>query len=129
MHLVKTCVFISLCLSLAESKFYRPFQHSAGLSRHHHQGKPTSSHNGHCAYVVEKMVTFTVQDGAAPYVKAEYSRCSWAQKCPTLLYRLLYKPLYKVAHKTVTELEWRCCPGFSGYGCMEAHPSYHHPMN
>uniref|UniRef100_H3D4M5 Elastin microfibril interfacer 3a n=1 Tax=Tetraodon nigroviridis TaxID=99883 RepID=H3D4M5_TETNG len=74
-----------------------------------------------CAYVVEKMVTFTVQDGAAPYVKAEYSRCSWAQKCPTLLYRLLYKPLYKVAHKTVTELEWRCCPGFSGYGCMEEH--------
>lgn len=43
-------------------------------------------------------------------------------------YRLLYKPLYKVAHKTVTELEWRCCPGFSGYSCMETRPSYQHPM-
>lgn len=42
-------------------------------------------------------------------------------------YRLLYKPLYKVAHKTVTELEWRCCPGFSGYSCVETHPSYRHP--
>lgn len=40
----------------------------------------------------------------------------------------MYKPLYKVAHKTVTELEWRCCPGFSGYGCMEGHPFYQHPI-
>lgn len=40
----------------------------------------------------------------------------------------MYKPLYKVAHKTITELEWRCCPGFSGYDCMEGHPVYQHPM-
>uniref|UniRef100_A0A667X0K9 Elastin microfibril interfacer 3a n=1 Tax=Myripristis murdjan TaxID=586833 RepID=A0A667X0K9_9TELE len=65
---------------------------------------------------------------AAPYVKAEYNKCSWGQKCPTLQYRLLYKPIYKVAHKTVTELEWRCCPGYSGYGCMEGHSAYHPPM-
>lgn len=45
-----------------------------------------------------------------------------------LRYRLLYKPTYKVAHKTVTELEWRCCPGYSGYGCMEGPPVYQHPM-
>lgn len=47
--------------------------------------RPLFFKRGHCAYVVEKMVSFTVQDGAAPYVKAEYSRCSWGQKCPTLL--------------------------------------------
>uniref|UniRef100_A0A8C4I744 Elastin microfibril interfacer 3a n=1 Tax=Dicentrarchus labrax TaxID=13489 RepID=A0A8C4I744_DICLA len=82
------------------------------------------SQRNHCAYVIEKTVSFTVQDGAAPYVKAEYNKCSWGQKCPTLLYRLMYKPLYKVAHKTVTELEWRCCPGYSGYGCMEGHPEH-----
>uniref|UniRef100_G3PEC3 Elastin microfibril interfacer 3a n=1 Tax=Gasterosteus aculeatus aculeatus TaxID=481459 RepID=G3PEC3_GASAC len=82
----------------------------------------------HCAYVVEKTVSFTMQDGAAPYVKAEYNKCSWAQKCPTIQYRLMYKPIFKVAHKTVTELEWRCCPGYSGYGCMEGHPVYQHPM-
>uniref|UniRef100_A0A3Q3FFH2 Elastin microfibril interfacer 3a n=1 Tax=Labrus bergylta TaxID=56723 RepID=A0A3Q3FFH2_9LABR len=86
------------------------------------------SKRNHCAYVVEKTVSFTVQDGAAPYVKAEYNKCSWGQKCPTLLYRLMYKPTYKVAHKTVTELEWRCCPGYSGYGCMEGPPVYQHPM-
>ncbi|XP_072223863.1 EMILIN-3 [Leuresthes tenuis] len=123
-------VFISLFLSV-ETKFYRPFQfhqYKPGLSPHHEQGKPTSRHKNHCAYVIEKTVSFTMQDGAAPYVKAEYNKCSWGQKCPTLLYRLLYKPIYKVAHKTVTELEWRCCPGYSGYECMEAHPVYQHPM-
>uniref|UniRef100_A0A672ZGZ2 Elastin microfibril interfacer 3a n=1 Tax=Sphaeramia orbicularis TaxID=375764 RepID=A0A672ZGZ2_9TELE len=80
-------------------------------------------------YVIEKTVTFTMQDGAAPYVKVEYNKCSWGKKCPTLLYRLMYKPMYKVAHKTVTELEWRCCPGYSGYACMDGPPAYHHPMN
>ncbi|CAJ1084649.1 EMILIN-3 [Xyrichtys novacula] len=124
-------LFITLFLSVVETKSYRPFQfnqYKAGPYPHHDQGKPTSRHKNHCAYVVEKTVSFTVQDGAAPYVKAEYNKCSWGQKCPTLLYRLMYKPFYKVAHKTVTELEWRCCPGYSGYGCMEGHPIYQHPM-
>ncbi|KAM9351024.1 EMILIN-3 [Symphorus nematophorus] len=131
MHFLSPFVFMALLLSLVETKFYRPFQfnqYNAGLSQHHDQGKPTSRHKNHCAYVVEKTVSFTMQDGAAPYVKAEYNKCSWGQKCPTLLYRLMYKPLYKVAHKTVTELEWRCCPGYSGYGCMEGHPIYQHTM-
>lgn len=32
-------------------------------------------------------------------------------------YRTLFKPQYKVGYKTITELEWRCCPGFSGESC------------
>ncbi|KAM7411425.1 hypothetical protein PAMA_021424 [Pampus argenteus] len=131
MMAVSPFVLITLFLALGETKFYRPLQvnqYKAGLSPHHGQGNPTSRHKNHCAYVIEKSVSFTVQDGAAPYVKAEYNKCSWGQKCPTLLYRLMYKPMYKVAHKTVTELEWRCCPGYSGYGCMQGPPAYQHPM-
>lgn len=30
---------------------------------------------------------------------------------------MLYKPVFKVAYNTMTELEWRCCPGFTGVGC------------
>uniref|UniRef100_A0AAY4EEG2 EMI domain-containing protein n=1 Tax=Denticeps clupeoides TaxID=299321 RepID=A0AAY4EEG2_9TELE len=71
----------------------------------------------YCSYVVEKMVSFTMQDGVAPHVKAEYNRCPWHMKCPPLKYHLYYKPTYKVAHKTMTELEWRCCPGYSGMKC------------
>ncbi|KAK0133954.1 EMILIN-3 [Merluccius polli] len=103
---VSPLVALTLFVALVGAKFYSPPQN-------------------HCAYVVEKTVSFSMQEGAAPYVKAEYNKCSWGKKCPALLYRLMYKPIFKVAHKMVTELEWRCCPGFSGYGCMEA--TYHHP--
>ncbi|XP_067096790.1 EMILIN-3 [Osmerus mordax] len=124
-------LILTVIVSLAGAKFYSPNQYNlykAGASPHHGQGNPTGRHKNHCAYVVEKSVSFTMQDGAAPYVKAEYNKCSWGQKCPTLIYRLMYKPHYKVAYKTQTELEWRCCPGYSGYGCMEEPPAYHQPM-
>lgn len=38
-------------------------------------------------------------------------------------YRTLFKPLYKVGYKTITELEWRCCPGFSGESCGDGSTS------
>uniref|UniRef100_A0A8C5FA11 EMI domain-containing protein n=1 Tax=Gadus morhua TaxID=8049 RepID=A0A8C5FA11_GADMO len=74
----------------------------------------------HCAYVVQRNITCTMQDGVATYVKAEYTtKCIWGQKCPVVMYRTFYKPTYKVGHKTITELEWRCCPGFSGENCHD----------
>lgn len=39
-------------------------------------------------------------------------------------YRMLYKPMFKVAYKTITELEWRCCPGFTGVGCNMVPTAY-----
>uniref|UniRef100_A0A8C8CYZ9 Elastin microfibril interfacer 3a n=1 Tax=Oncorhynchus tshawytscha TaxID=74940 RepID=A0A8C8CYZ9_ONCTS len=123
-------LLLSATLSLADAKFYRPSQYilyKAGPNPHPYvHGKPTSRLKNHCAYVVEKTVSFTMQDGVAPYVKAQYNKCAWGQKCPTLIYHVMYKPVYKVAHKTLTELEWRCCPGYSGYGCMEGPPAYQH---
>uniref|UniRef100_A0A671LEX7 EMILIN-3-like n=1 Tax=Sinocyclocheilus anshuiensis TaxID=1608454 RepID=A0A671LEX7_9TELE len=87
----------------------------------------------HCAYVVEKTVSFTIQDGAAPFMKPEYNKCAWGQKCPTIKYRMYYKPMYKVAYKTMTELEWKCCPGYAGVGCtavygMKARPLFTGPL-
>ncbi|XP_069508398.1 EMILIN-3 isoform X2 [Ambystoma mexicanum] len=35
------------------------------------------------------------------------------------MYRTLFRPKYKIGYKTITELEWRCCPGFSGEGCQD----------
>ncbi|GCB76843.1 hypothetical protein scyTo_0016614 [Scyliorhinus torazame] len=32
-------------------------------------------------------------------------------------YRTHFRPTYKVAYKVVTQLEWRCCPGFKGEDC------------
>uniref|UniRef100_A0A668U9T6 EMI domain-containing protein n=1 Tax=Oreochromis aureus TaxID=47969 RepID=A0A668U9T6_OREAU len=74
----------------------------------------------YCAYVVQRNITCIMQDGVATYVKAEYTtKCIWGQKCPVVMYRTFYKPKYKVGFKTVTELEWKCCPGYSGENCYD----------
>lgn len=40
--------------------------------------------------------------------------------CPsTLVYRVNFRPRYVTKFKTVTQLEWRCCPGFRGVDCQE----------
>ncbi|XP_068454111.1 EMILIN-3 [Clinocottus analis] len=94
--------------------------YKAGLSPQHAPNKPMSRHKNHCAYVVQRNVSCAMQDGAATYVKAEYTtKCIWGQKCPVVMYRTFYKPKYKVGHKQVTELEWRCCPGYSGELCHD----------
>uniref|UniRef100_A0A8C2YMX7 EMILIN-2 n=1 Tax=Chinchilla lanigera TaxID=34839 RepID=A0A8C2YMX7_CHILA len=34
-------------------------------------------------------------------------------------YRVNFRPRYVTRYKTVTQLEWRCCPGFRGPDCQE----------
>ncbi|XP_072223866.1 EMILIN-3 [Leuresthes tenuis] len=94
--------------------------YKAGLNPHYSPNKPMTRHKNHCAYMVQKNITCAMQDGLETYVKAEYTvKCIWGQKCPVVMYRTFYKPKYKVGYKTVTELEWRCCPGYSGETCHD----------
>ncbi|XP_061760360.1 EMILIN-3 isoform X1 [Nerophis ophidion] len=124
--------FLGVLLSAVESKgtFYgghvNPFyghrynMYKAGINPQYAPNKPMTRHKNHCAYVVQRNITCTMQDGVSTYVKAEYTtKCIWGQKCPVVMYRTFYKPTYKVGFKTVTELEWRCCPGFSGENCYD----------
>ncbi|XP_060913178.1 EMILIN-3 [Labrus mixtus] len=119
-----------LCVVDSKGTFYggpvHPFYgnrynlYKAGLNPHHLPNKPMTRHKNHCAYVVQKNITCTMQDGVSTFVKAEYTtKCIWGQKCPVVMYRTFYKPKYKVGYKTVTELEWRCCPGYSGENCYD----------
>ncbi|XP_074537797.1 EMILIN-3 isoform X1 [Halichoeres trimaculatus] len=130
--LIAQILFLGVLLSVVDSKgtFYggpvNPFYanrynlYKAGLNPHHSPNKPMTRHKNHCAYVVQKNITCTMQDGVATFVKAEYTtKCIWGQKCPVVMYRTFYKPKYKVGYKTVTELEWRCCPGYSGENCYD----------
>ncbi|MBN3311455.1 EMIL3 protein, partial [Atractosteus spatula] len=114
---------VFLTLIDAKGTFYgSPYRYNlykSGSSPHYTPGKPMGRHKNYCAYVVQRNISCTIQDGTATYVKAEYSKCTWGQKCPVVMYRTFYKPKYKVGYKTVTELEWRCCPGYSGEGCHE----------
>ncbi|XP_037629818.1 EMILIN-3 [Sebastes umbrosus] len=134
-HLAAQLFLLGVWLSVVDSKgtFYgghgghvNPFfgnrynLYKAGLNPHHSPNKPMTRHKNHCAYVVQKNISCTMQDGVSTYVKAEYTtKCIWGQKCPVVMYRTFYKPKYKVGYKTVTELEWRCCPGYSGESCYD----------
>lgn len=40
-------------------------------------------------------------------------------------YQNRFRPTYKIAFKTVTELEWRCCPGYQGRDCKDLKPPPH----
>ncbi|XP_012717697.2 EMILIN-3 [Fundulus heteroclitus] len=94
--------------------------YKAGLNPHYSPNKPMTRHKNHCAYMVQKNITCILQDGVETYVKAEYTtKCIWGQKCPVIMYRTFHRPTYKVGYKTVTELEWRCCPGYSGEACHD----------
>ncbi|OXB84343.1 UNVERIFIED_CONTAM: hypothetical protein H355_010770, partial [Colinus virginianus] len=74
-----------------------------------------------CAFVVTRTVSCVVEDGVESFVKADFQPCAWGQlQCPRVLaYRSFLRPRYKVAQKTVSDLEWRCCQGYSGEDCSE----------
>ncbi|XP_066536870.1 EMILIN-2 [Hoplias malabaricus] len=90
------------------------------------QGSPYSSsahqqrNKNWCAFVVHRNVTCAVLD-TERVVDPQIVPCPPNQPhCShSLTYRAHMRPMYKVGYKLVTELEWRCCPGYRGHDCME----------
>lgn len=81
--------------------------------------KVTSRHRNWCAYVVTRTVSCVMEDGVETYVKPEYQRCPWGQCSHVVLYRTYRRPRYKTAYKMVTEMEWKCCHGYTGEDCND----------
>ncbi|XP_051997373.1 EMILIN-2-like [Xyrauchen texanus] len=91
------------------------------------QGNPYSSSSSRqgnknwCAFVVHKNVTCAVLAASEPVLEPQLSPCPPHQ--PDCTQRVMYhthmRPMYKVGYKQVTELEWRCCPGYQGHDCTQ----------
>ncbi|XP_077569289.1 EMILIN-1-A-like [Stigmatopora nigra] len=84
------------------------------------QGPRVASTNRNwCAYVVTKTVSCVIEDGVETYVKPDYHPCAWGsgQCSRVVIYRTYMRPRYKIAYKMVTQMEWKCCQGYSGENC------------
>nr|KAF6440191.1 collagen type XXVI alpha 1 chain [Rousettus aegyptiacus] len=77
-------------------------------------------HRHWCHHTVTRTVSCQVQNGSETVVQRVYQSCRWPGPCANLVsYRTLIRPTYRVSYRTVTALEWRCCPGFTGSNCDE----------
>ncbi|XP_077579769.1 EMILIN-2 [Stigmatopora nigra] len=83
-----------------------------------------------CAYVVHKNVSCAVQGSVESFQEPIRAPCpSYLTNCPhQVTYKTRFRPTYKIATKKVTELEWRCCPGYQGPGCRDLKPTPEHQV-
>ncbi|XP_025892792.1 collagen alpha-1(XXVI) chain isoform X7 [Nothoprocta perdicaria] len=80
-----------------------------------------------CHYTVTRTVSCQVQNGSETVIQRVYQSCRWPGPCANLVsYRTLIRPTYKMSYRTVTTLEWRCCPGFTGSNCEEGSSGRQH---
>ncbi|XP_044603263.1 collagen alpha-1(XXVI) chain isoform X3 [Equus asinus] len=115
-----------LCGSALATGFLYPFP-AAALPQHGYPepaaGSPGSGYAGRrhwCHHTVTRTVSCQVQNGSETVVQRVYQSCRWPGPCANLVsYRTLIRPTYRVSYRTVTALEWRCCPGFTGSNCDE----------
>uniref|UniRef100_UPI00358F3489 collagen alpha-1(XXVI) chain-like n=1 Tax=Myxine glutinosa TaxID=7769 RepID=UPI00358F3489 len=81
---------------------------------------PQSRSRNWCAYTMSHTVSCQVRNGTASYAQKLYQACRWPLRCSQLIsYRTVLRPTYRVSYRTQTALEWRCCPGYSGYSCKQ----------
>ncbi|XP_043353854.1 EMI domain-containing protein 1 isoform X2 [Dermochelys coriacea] len=76
--------------------------------------------------MVTRTVSCHVQNGT--FLQRVFQGCRWPGGCNGGSYRAIVRPAYKVAYKTVTALEWKCCPGHTGVNCKEETISYIAPQ-
>ncbi|NXG04632.1 EMID1 protein, partial [Sakesphorus luctuosus] len=75
-----------------------------------------------CSYTVTRTVSCHVQNGT--FLQRVFQGCRWPLACSGGSYRAVLRPLYRVTYRTLTALEWRCCPGHTGANCEEEAPTF-----
>nr|XP_020656523.1 EMI domain-containing protein 1 isoform X3 [Pogona vitticeps]XP_020656524.1 EMI domain-containing protein 1 isoform X4 [Pogona vitticeps] len=87
-----------------------------------HAGLPYAARRNWCSYTVARTVSCHIQNGT--YLQRVFQSCRWPLGCTGGSYRTIVRPTYKQAYKTVTALEWKCCPGHTGSNCETETVSY-----
>ncbi|NXF40581.1 EMID1 protein, partial [Nyctibius bracteatus] len=78
-----------------------------------------------CSYTVTRTVSCHVQNGT--FLQRIFQGCRWPLACSGgSSYRTIVRPIYRVTYKTLTALEWRCCPGHAGANCEEGGSQHGH---
>ncbi|XP_068594857.1 EMI domain-containing protein 1 [Brachionichthys hirsutus] len=97
---------------------YQRFSAGTQLSRDQTAAlSPVYQKRNWCPHSITKTVTCQVQNGTI--LQRVYQTCRWPQGCTGGSYRTVVRPSYKTVYRTVTSLEWKCCPGFSGAACED----------
>uniref|UniRef100_A0AAV2JYB2 EMILIN-2-like n=1 Tax=Knipowitschia caucasica TaxID=637954 RepID=A0AAV2JYB2_KNICA len=119
-------LLFNLELSYGSPSSYDLFQASAYTGAvHRHKNR------NWCAYVVQRNVSCAVQSGVETFQEPAMPPCpNYRPECqPQVTYRTRFRPTYKIAFKRVTDLEWRCCPGFTGPDCKDMKPVSNQPID
>uniref|UniRef100_UPI00358FBB53 collagen alpha-1(XXVI) chain-like isoform X2 n=1 Tax=Myxine glutinosa TaxID=7769 RepID=UPI00358FBB53 len=73
-----------------------------------------------CTYVVSRKVSCPVINGTQTRLRRFYQHCTWPTECSgKVSYRVVVQPTFHITYRTVSAMEWRCCPGFSGKRCQD----------
>ncbi|XP_031706220.1 EMILIN-2 [Anarrhichthys ocellatus] len=98
-----------------------PFQHGMFQGKRYSGTETRQRNKNWCAYVVHKNVSCAVVGGTDSFVQPEVLPCppEMPNCAQQVIYQTHFRTMYKIAYKTVTELEWRCCPGYQGHDCWE----------
>ncbi|XP_030204639.1 EMILIN-2 [Gadus morhua] len=98
-----------------------PFQYNMFQGSAYSGGEPRQRNKNWCAHVVHKNVSGAVLSGTEVFVQPEHRPCPgrYPDCAQQQGQRRHFRPTYKIGYRQLTELEWRCCPGYQGYDCSE----------
>ncbi|XP_041924438.1 EMILIN-2 [Alosa sapidissima] len=113
-----TLIYLQLNIPLI---YGTPSRYSMFQGNAYSDSAPRQRNKNWCAYVVHKNVTCAVLGATETVVEPELAPCPMHQPdcAQRVIYRTHLRPMYKIGYKEVTELEWKCCPLYQGYDCME----------
>ncbi|NWQ75199.1 MMRN1 protein, partial [Columbina picui] len=81
-------------------------------------GFETTRGKNWCAYVHTRLLPTVVVDNLETFSSGRAKSCTWQLGSCAQRSQTSTQQAYRIQHKTVTWLEWKCCPGYGGQSCQ-----------